>query len=334
MKNVLVRLAALSLSLLGLAACSFVTSRTGAATVAAPLVARVDLKAIAKNFPNVDGSTTSLPLLRIIAYKSLDVQYTWGQEPQPGAPQSVSRYVYPTNWDKLSPSVKATLDKVQVNTTHNAFMNLLDGKADLILMANLPSEEETRAARSRGIDLDIDPIALDALVCLVNRQNAVDNLTTDQVKGILTGKVTDWSQVGGTNAKIEPYLRDPNSGSQELMEDLILKGTPMLDTPEMIIPTMVGEVNMVGYKPDAFGYSVYYYVTNLLIDSRVKMLGINGVQPTPATIANRTYPLAAEFYVLIRQNTPPDSPALILRNWLLTDEGQAAVKESGYVPIR
>ena len=62
------------------------------------------------------------------------------------------------------------------------------------------------------------------------------------------------------------------------------------------------------------------------------MIAIEGVKPTARTIATRTYPLTAEVFVVLRKGMPRNSPAALLRNWLQTVEGQAAVQESGYVP--
>jgi phosphate transport system substrate-binding protein len=81
------------------------------------------------------------------------------------------------------------------------------------------------------------------------------------------------------------------------------------------------------------GYSVYYYVTFMLPDKNVKLIGINGVKPTAESIANHVYPLTAEVYAVTRKNMPKGSTAIMLRDWLLVDEGRAAIVESGYVPI-
>jgi ABC-type phosphate transport system substrate-binding protein len=66
----------------------------------------------------------------------------------------------------------------------------------------------------------------------------------------------------------------------------------------------------------------------------VKLLGVNGVLPTPETIANGSYPLATEVYVVIRADAAVEDPARLLRDWLLTEEGQAIVAKSGYIPLK
>jgi ABC-type phosphate transport system substrate-binding protein len=118
------------------------------------------------------------------------------------------------------------------------------------------------------------------------------------------------------------------------MERLVMQGAPMMDSPEMILPSMIGPINAISDDPLGIGYSVYYYAVFIFPDEHVKLIGINGVFPTSENIADRSYPLTTEVYAVIREGMPKDSIAVLLRNWLLTDEGQAAIEESGYVPIR
>jgi phosphate transport system substrate-binding protein len=169
-------------------------------------------------------------------------------------------------------------------------------------------------------------------VVLVNVQNSVDNLQIENMRDVYTGNITDWTTFGG-KGQIKAYQRDRNSGSQELMETLVMKDAPMIKAPEMIVETMMGAVNGIGRDPLGIGYSVYYYVTFMLPDKNVKLIGINGVKPTSENIATRAYPLTAEVYAVTRKNMPKGSTAIMLRDWLLTNEGSAAIAESGYVPI-
>ena len=61
--------------------------------------------------------------------------------------------------------------------------------------------------------------------------------------------------------------------------------------------------------------------------------GVDGVPPTSENIASGAYPLATEVYVAVRQDTPQASTAIMFRDWLLSDDGQRVVEESGYVPL-
>jgi phosphate transport system substrate-binding protein len=197
----------------------------------------------------------------------------------------------------------------------------------------LPSDDEVQEAAKAGVTLDVRPMALDAFVFLVHKDNAVTSITLEQIRDIYSGTITSWSELGGTG-QINAYQRDQNSGSQELMEELVMKGTPMTDAPNMIFPSMMGPINAIHDDPLGIGYSVFYYATFMLPDENIKLLGIGGVQPTTETITSHTYPLVTEVYAVVRGDMPADSSATMLRDWYLTDVGQETVKESGYVRIR
>ena len=239
-------------------------------------------------------------------------------------PPALERTVFPSY--SGHPFLAARIEKtIRHHGTHEAYLALIQGNADLILVAREPSERELETARKAGVGIEVSPIALDALVFIVNVRNPIENLTVNQIREIF-----------GLNAKnvaIEPFQREPDSGSQELMEKLIMKGSPMRDPREMPrIYTMAGVVNTVAAHERGIAFSIYYYVTSMAPNRQVKMIAIDGVRPTLATIAARAYPLTSEVFAVVRKGTPRESPAARVRAWLQTAEGQAAVQESGYVP--
>ena len=108
----------------------------------------------------------------------------------------------------------------------------------------------------------------------------------------------------------------------------------MIDAPDMMaLPTMFAPFNAISVDILGIGYSVYFYTEFMVLGEYVKMIGVDGVMPTYETIGDQSYPLTTEVYVVIRQDTPTGSTARMLRDWLLGEEGQAVVGESGYVPI-
>ena len=232
-------------------------------------------------------------------------------------------------------------EKIVATGTHEAYIALIEGQADIILVARAPSETELAAAESQGVALDIQPVALDAFVFIVNVQNPADNLSIEQVQDIYSGKITNWQDVGGLDQEIHPYQREADSGSQELMNTLVMKDKTMIDAPEMIQYSMAGPFIAIGQSPgnsegdiQGLGYTVYFYAQNMALNDDIEFIGINGVEPTFVTIANGRYPLTSDVYVVIRNGEPINSSVVELRNWLLSDEGQRVIGFSGYVPIR
>ena len=168
---------------------------------------------------------------------------------------------------------------------------------------------------------------------LIRLSDAEDDLTLQEARDIYTGDITDWSEVGGPASPIQAYQRNPTSGSQVLMETLVMQGAPMVDAPSLILETMMGPVNAISEDRWGIGYSVYFYATSIFPAAQVKLIAIEGVEPSAANIAAQAYPLTTEVYAVVRADMPAGSTALMLRDWLLTEEGQAVVEESGYVPI-
>ncbi len=295
-----------------------------------------DLTRIAARYPRVDGSTSTHPLQVLLACEILGVPCVWQEDLLGGTKRIAPELTYVG-----SPESVEMIFGIQHNGTHGSYVNLIEGNADLILVARRPSKDELNAAKDNGVALDVTPVALDAFVFLLNVKNPVHDLTIETVKDIYTGRMKKWAEVaapgelgGDIKGEIHAYQRNPNSGSQELMETLVMKGEPMIDAPDMILETMMGPVNAIAEDPTGIGYSVYYYVMFIFPDERVEPIGINGVEPTSDNIATRAYPLTTEVYAVVREDMPQDSTAVMLRNWLLTREGQGVIGESGYVPLR
>jgi ABC-type phosphate transport system substrate-binding protein len=221
--------------------------------------------------------------------------------------------------------------------THGAYVNVIEGNADIALLARTPSDEELTVAREKGVALEVVPFARDAFVFIVNYKNTVVGLTSAQIRAIYTGEVTNWKEVGGADERISAYQRDQNSGSQELMKGLFMKGTPMTvlagHAPRLIAQGMGGPYIALTGNEHGIGYSVYYYEHFMAASPNTKLLAVDGVSPSYESIASRAYPYTSDVYVVTPAGLDEGSAALRLRQWLLSAEGQAVVRESGYVPL-
>jgi phosphate transport system substrate-binding protein len=281
------------------------------------------------NYPRVDGSTSAHPLQVMLACRILGVPCVWYE----GDPFDPTRRMIPDLDFKGSEELVERIFGIQHHGTHDAYMNLIHGNAEIILVARQPSTDELQAAQLRGVELEVTPIALDAFVFLINKENPVEDLTLESIRSIYMGEVTQWAEIEGSEGEIHTYRRNRNSGSQELMEKLVMRGTPMVESPEMILMSMIGPINAISEDPLGIGYSVYFYTAFMYPHEKIKMIAIDGVPPTSTTIAELTYPLTTEVYAVIRSDTSQQSTAPVFLEWLFTGEGKEAIAESGYVPI-
>lgn len=225
-------------------------------------------------------------------------------------------------------------DLVQFSRTTQSYRNLMAGAADLLLAAE-PAPEVAQELKQEGEWL-LTPFATDALVFVVNEDNPVDSLTTEQVRKIYTGQITNWKEVGGEDLDIIPFQRNSEAGSQTLMEKLVMGGLEMMDAPEAWVPdSMMGLLEAVreyDNSPSAIGYTVYYYANDMEMAKGLKVLTIDGVSPSAEAIQAGEYPFLNPYYVAMAKDRPQDDPTHILYDWLLGPDGRRLAEELGYVP--
>ena len=183
----------------------------------------------------------------------------------------------------------------------------------------------------------LTPFATDALVFVVNQDNPVDSLTVEEIQKIYTGEITNWSQVGGEDLDIAAFQRNQGAGSQTMFEKLVMDGLTPMDPPEAwVSDSMLGlleGVRSYDNSPAAIGYTVYYYAHDMEMAQGLKVLKVDGVEPSPQSIREETYPFRNPYFAAIAQDTPADSPTRILYDWLLGPSGQRLAEQEGYVPI-
>ncbi len=269
-------------------------------------LARIDssLK-LTENLPVLDGAAALVPV-----YASfVDAVYPEGSVTYEGGSFSDDNF-YGENFAEDS--------KMQYKNTVRGYQAIVDGDTDILFCA-APSEEQKKYAEDKNVELVYVPIGLEAFVFFVNENNPVDSLTAEQVRGIYSGEYTNWSQVGGVNRAINPVSRLEGSGSQSAMN------------------SFMGECEIAPKSPLAvmgasIGFSFRYYMDGIVDNQGVKMISLNGVYPSAENIQNGSYPIIAQFYAIYRaDNTNENIPVLI--DWILSDEGQTLIEDSGYVRI-
>jgi phosphate transport system substrate-binding protein len=298
-----------------------------------------DLKDIKlEEWPLTDCSTSTRPVRDLFAYKLLGIPYQW-EEDWMGSPTYI---ITPKFQEKeTSFSYNDYLARNLCSGTHDAYMNLIEGKTDVIIASRDISRNEKAACAELGVELKTAPLAIDALVFIVNPKNPVKNLTSDQVRKIYTGEITNWKEVGGVDHAITPYIRNADSGSQEKMETLVMNGLTMIDgTEETYMFEIIGSQMASPYlqlENDEYGigYTPFFYCTAMVRDlMRVDMLSIDGVMPSKETLRNNKYPFVSSIYAAVRYTEDHESMAYKLYQFLFTKKGADMIDESGYIAIR
>lgn len=265
-----------------------------------------------KDMPVIDGSTSTYPFTQAV-YAALFCN----ERTHPMFPQKHSK-------------------------SHVSYQRLINGEVDMLFASVYPASDILAIAEEKGVELELIPIAYDAMIFFTNKDNPTEGLTKEQITNIYVNDAYDtWSEISGSDALMYPYCRNNDSGSHAQMEKHFLNGNEIhpevqketsYTMSNVLTDVMAAKTdNPLGY---ALGYSIYYYYHNMFmfypVEEELKLLAIDGIMPTDETIANGTYPLSNNTYIVLRKDTPEDAPARKMAEFMLTETGQNCVENAGF----
>ena len=182
----------------------------------------------------------------------------------------------------------------------------------------------SRALKSDEQDLWSVEIAKDGLAIIVNPENHLRNLTIEQLRGIYTGRITNWMDVGGDNVRIHIITREEGSGTRSAFEDLVMDSERI--TPRAIVQDSNGAVRqLVAGDKDSVGF-----VSLGLVDETVKAVSLGGIAPTWDNVSNGTYSLYRPF--LFVTLSEPEGLVKNFIDFTLSAEGQQLLISEGLIP--
>jgi len=255
------------------------------------------------NYPRLDGATAAYPVYAAMAqalYLGLDED-------------TAVRYVTCSNTD-------------------GAYTRLINGETDVFFGAQ-PSKQQMQAAKDKGVELRMTPISKEAFVFFVNRDNPVNGLTLGQIQDIYQKKITNWEAVGGKNERIMPFQRPENSGSQTIMLAAVMKDKPL--PPPLweeyagMMGGMISQVAVYRNYSSAIGYSFRYFATKMDPNQNIKLLAVDGVQPSTENIRSGAYPFTINAYAVTAGSGDANTEKLI--QWILSEQGQNFIEQCGYI---
>jgi phosphate transport system substrate-binding protein len=204
--------------------------------------------------------------------------------------------------------------------------SLLDKTTDIATSSRKIKPEEIEKAKASGVNPNEIAIALDGIAVIVHPTNSVKALTKAQIKDVYTGKIANWSELGGKNAKIVVINRDTSSGTYEAFETLALNKEKV--RPDALTTASNQAVaQTVSQTPGAIGY-----IGHGFLSSKVKAVTVDKIECTKQNIQSDKYPLSRYLYVYT--NGKPSGSVLKFIDFLLGAEGQKLVVEEGFVEIK
>ena len=170
------------------------------------------------------------------------------------------------------------------------------------------------------------PVAFDAIAVIVNPDNPVTDLTTEEVRGIFAGEITNWRDVGGPDMQIGLVNRDEASGTREAFSKLVMDET-RFDAGAVILPG-TGQVRAVVAEVE---YAIGY-ISLGFVNDEVKAVAIDGVAPSEEAVVLGTYKIQRILHFFTRGE--PSSEAQGYIDYVLSTEVQdTIVRDAGFIPI-
>jgi len=216
---------------------------------------------------------------------------------------------------------------------------LMNGTVDIANASRQIKAEEIDAAQANGIDPVEHVIARDAIAVIVNPENPVNKLTLQQISDIYSGKISNWSEVGGDDRPIVRLSRETNSGTHVYFLETVLRlgqkdNKTLFSRNTLLLPSSEGIIAEVRQNPNAIGYDGLGYVPkDLKMIAIAEQSGGEYVLPSVETVNNATYPIARDLYMYTAGE--PTGLVKTYLEWIMTsDEAQNIVRELGFVPIK
>ncbi|TAK99507.1 MAG: hypothetical protein EPO08_16280 [Rhodospirillaceae bacterium] len=209
---------------------------------------------------------------------------------------------------------------IEAGSSLSALIALKRGAIDVAAMDRDLTEGEDEKSLCNYL------IARNAVDIVVNRESTISSLTSDQVRGLLTGEIVNWARVGGPNAAVQVVAGAHGTPARHFIEEEILAGgdlavtTHVCDTPKQIIETVANDPRAIGcilFKDRQDGESVRHVL-------------VNGVDASPATILSNRYPYTQSLYLAV-MNDDPKSPARLFVDFTRSAAGQSIVDTHRFV---
>jgi phosphate transport system substrate-binding protein len=215
--------------------------------------------------------------------------------------------------------------------------SLINKTVDIANASRQIKDEEVSEAKSNGVEPVEHIIARDAIAVIVNPENPVSQLTLKQISDIYSGKISNWSEVGGEDRPIVRLSRETNSGTHVYFLETVLRlgskdDKTLFSMDTLLLPSSEGIIAEVRQNPNAIGYDGLGYVPkDLKMIAIAKEAGGAYVLPSIATVNDKSYPIARDLYMYT--NGEPTGIVKTYLDWILSSEAQQIVADLGFVPI-
>ncbi len=222
------------------------------------------------------------------------------------------------------PNVNITISE---SGSGNGVKSLMNKACDIANMSRFMKDAEFKSCVDKGIRPVAHVVAFDGLAVIVNPKNPVKALSMQQISDIYTGKISNWKELGGEDAKIVIVSRDTNSGTYETFNELVLKKAPAAKDAEY-----VGSNGQARTRVNTTKNAIAYVGLGFADDS-VKTLSVNGILPNAKSVSSGKYPIARPLFMFTDGYPKMGSDVYNFVTIHLSKEGREIVSDLGYIPV-
>lgn len=227
-------------------------------------------------------------------------------------------------YQESHPDVNITISE---SGSGNGVKSLINKACNIANLSRFMKDSEFKSCVANGVLPVAHVVAFDGLAVIVNPKNKIRSLTMSDIAAIYTGKITNWKQLGGDDAKIVVVSRDTNSGTYETFNELVLKKAKIVKDAEYVGSNGQARTR-VNTTKDAIAYVGLGFV-----DDTVKPLSVEGILPNTKSITSGKYPIARPLFMFTNGYPKMGGDIFNFVTLHLSGEGREIISDLGYIPV-
>lgn len=210
--------------------------------------------------------------------------------------------------------------------------SLINKTTDIAMASRNIKEKELKLANEKGINVDEIVVGYDGITIITNKKNPIKDIDTKTLGEVFRGEITNWKELGGEDATIVVLSRDSSSGTHEFFKEHIIRENNSNSKQEYAAKTLYMPSNQAIKQEVVANKYAIGYIGMGYMDNSVKLLKVDGVEPTKENILNKSYPIAREVYWYTEKEREGVMKGLI--DYAISPQGQAIMEKEGFVPVK